>query len=629
MPYVCRWPMNIITLTLFLILINIGSLFSEIKLVISLFSLVSLFLAYFFRSNKYKGIFKISLLISSIIILRFIFKGTTTVDVAISFVVILSTLKFWELETANDHFNMFLILCLSEASIFLLNPSFILFVFGVVKIFIFLYLILKLRNFNLNQISFKRLIILVTPSIVFAIILFYTFPRFTTGFLNTQNTANIFQQMNDNSIEIKNLPALNLSTKKIFKAYIDNQKEIDINSTYWREAVLWDYVQDEWRQGERGFKIKNAKKNFEDKSSYTIEVSEGSSFEVPTIDFGSNALTVSHPDNNLLSFSDSTFRSKGRPKKFATYSFSKIKNFPVAPVSFFELKKGTRIRSENTELDKIKNIFFKDFEISKLNGFEKLKVLNNAFIKRGFQYSLSPPQYKDSNDFLINGKSGYCSHFATSYALLARIINLPSRVVVGYLGGELNDFDNSIIVRELDAHAWVEIYLENKGWVRVDPTGLVAPERLQLSSEEFLLASNKGFSFPKISLFTTIGMWMDSINSKYGNFLSEFDNEKQQNIFSNTFLKRIPLRIVSLIVVLGFITLSLIFFHFFTKKSSKPHLVRYRKFLNKMQKLGIKKYEIETASEFAKRVTIHHPELKSFIELETSNYIIHSYKIDS
>jgi Mlc titration factor MtfA (ptsG expression regulator)/transglutaminase-like putative cysteine protease len=99
----------------------------------------------------------------------------------------------------------------------------------------------------------------------------------------------------------------------------------------------------------------------------------------------------------------------------------------------------------------------------------------------GFEYTLTPPllDHDSVDDFLFNTKRGFCGHYASAFTSLMRAAGLPSRVVTGYLGGEWNPIGEFFIVRQSDAHAWSEVWLEGRGWARIDPTAVVAPERLR------------------------------------------------------------------------------------------------------------------------------------------------------
>ena len=98
-----------------------------------------------------------------------------------------------------------------------------------------------------------------------------------------------------------------------------------------------------------------------------------------------------------------------------------------------------------------------------------------------FTYTLSPGASEgDSIDhFLFEARRGFCEHFAASFTWVMRAAGIPARVVLGYQGGAYNPSGNYIEVRQFDAHAWSEVWVQGEGWRRVDPTAFVAPERIE------------------------------------------------------------------------------------------------------------------------------------------------------
>jgi hypothetical protein len=105
------------------------------------------------------------------------------------------------------------------------------------------------------------------------------------------------------------------------------------------------------------------------------------------------------------------------------------------------------------------------------------------FYRASFHYTLQPPIVNGDriDDFLFNTRRGFCEHFAGSFVFLMRAAGIPARVAVGYMGGEVDEKSGFVVVRQYDAHAWAEVWLEGRGWQRVDPTAAVAPERIDMS----------------------------------------------------------------------------------------------------------------------------------------------------
>ncbi|MEQ9060399.1 MAG: transglutaminase domain-containing protein, partial [Gammaproteobacteria bacterium] len=110
-----------------------------------------------------------------------------------------------------------------------------------------------------------------------------------------------------------------------------------------------------------------------------------------------------------------------------------------------------------------------------------------------FVYSLTPPALPGDviDEFLFETREGFCEHFAASFVTLMRAAGVPARIVTGYQGGEFNSLADYLVIREREAHAWAEIYDDEAGWVRVDPTATVAPERVSLGLEDALPADSQ------------------------------------------------------------------------------------------------------------------------------------------
>lgn len=106
-----------------------------------------------------------------------------------------------------------------------------------------------------------------------------------------------------------------------------------------------------------------------------------------------------------------------------------------------------------------------------------------SYFNRDFFYTLEPPPggRHGVDDFLWRTRSGFCEHFASSFVVMMRAVGIPACVIGGYLGGEWHP-DGYLVVRQSESHAWAEIWREGQGWIRVDPTAAVAPERVAPAS---------------------------------------------------------------------------------------------------------------------------------------------------
>ncbi|HTE39504.1 MAG TPA: transglutaminase domain-containing protein, partial [Steroidobacteraceae bacterium] len=161
-----------------------------------------------------------------------------------------------------------------------------------------------------------------------------------------------------------------------------------------------------------------------------------------------------------------------------------------------------------------------------------IAALLDKIRKEQYFYTMTPPLLGDDSvdDFLFETRSGFCEHFASAFAVLMRSVGIPSRVVTGYQGGEYNEIGDYLLVRQSDAHAWVEVWLEGRGWLRVDPTAAVAPDRIErnldaaLNAEEFV----PGRFLRQNALLMNIRQAWDAANNFWNDRIVEYDQLKQR-----------------------------------------------------------------------------------------------------
>ena len=153
----------------------------------------------------------------------------------------------------------------------------------------------------------------------------------------------------------------------------------------------------------------------------------------------------------------------------------------------------------------------------------------NHFRDNPFYYTLEPPGLGRNpvDEFLFESRRGFCEHYAAAFVTLMRLAGIPSRIVTGYQGGELNPVGNYLIVRHSDAHAWSELWLEGRGWVRVDPTAAVAPERILSSIDPTSLLSGREINYRQAGMGIRLELLIDSINARWNRWILSYDNSSQ------------------------------------------------------------------------------------------------------
>lgn len=155
----------------------------------------------------------------------------------------------------------------------------------------------------------------------------------------------------------------------------------------------------------------------------------------------------------------------------------------------------------------------------------------------GYQYTLSPGVYGEhsADEFWFDRKLGFCEHIAAAFVILMRGMDIPARIVTGYQGGETNPIDNYWTVRQSDAHAWAEVWLDGRGWVRVDPTASVAPDRT--TTLQTLEAPRGVVGEAMFNLSPALGerlraTW-DAVNNRWNQWVLNYSQDRQFDLLKN------------------------------------------------------------------------------------------------
>jgi hypothetical protein len=206
-----------------------------------------------------------------------------------------------------------------------------------------------------------------------------------------------------------------------------------------------------------------------------------------------------------------------------------------------------------------------------------------------------------------------------------RLAGVPARIVTGYQGGEFNPNGGYLIVRQSDAHAWTEVWLENQGWVRIDPTAAVSPERIEQGISEALgdydlLPIFARHDYP---LLRKAFLNFDSINNGWNQWVLGYNDEKQFDFLSNLTGKNVTLQDMIIWMMSAIVLVMSITSYFLFKKA---HLMRnqsqkiYHQYLAKLSKIQLKPYPHEGALDFAIRSAIELPELRDEIMQIANHY---------
>ena len=321
------------------------------------------------------------------------------------------------------------------------------------------------------------------------------------------------------------------SDEKVFTLVNQNFKKEDL---YFR-VKIFDYMEQDksWRPSSSYYLYNTFKNSFKISSfrpldnSYQIILEPYKRKWIPSLDNSRLA------DQNIRIAEDpfnQTFISLDPIDRKQQLEFQ---NFDI------EYKIGKPLKDYYTYLPK--TVSKELIEWSKINkqprsNKEYLNHILNTFADGTYYYNLSPENISQNSyaDFFLRGKEGYCEYFAGTFVLLARLANIPSRIVSGYYGGELNTVGDFYEFRQKDTHAWAEVWLEGKGWVRVDPTSVIPGSNVRNSLNSiFNNEDNNTSSIFTLKIFKKLSYYVTYADFVWTRHLLSYDNNKRKSLIKD------------------------------------------------------------------------------------------------
>ena len=233
-----------------------------------------------------------------------------------------------------------------------------------------------------------------------------------------------------------------------------------------------------------------------------------------------------------------------------------------------------------------------------------------GLFNREFTYTLQPPTLGSHSvdEFLFQSKRGFCEHFASSFSFLLRAAGIPARVVVGYQGGQWNPVENYLLVRQSDAHAWAEVWVDGKGWQMIDPTAAVAPNRIEQGINEALNETDRELVssvWQGSSLLLQLQIRWDAATYVWQRWVLNYDNEAQEGLLSRLLGGTESWRLTLWLVGFG-LAIAAVFAWTLTRNHQPAGIRREVRAINKLERqlaqLGYHRGRGETLGDFIDRI---------------------------
>jgi transglutaminase-like putative cysteine protease len=462
-------------------------------------------------------------------------------------------------------------------------------------------------------------------SLPLAIMLFVLFPRLPGQFWavapgRSAATSGLSDEMNPGDVS-----ELSLSSALAFRARFDGALP-RTRDRYWRGPVLHIFDGRTWRQSRTPFARQEV-------------TSSG-----PTYSYD---LMLEPHQRRWIFALDMPTRWPGRLVRTSDLQLLSSREQPISTLTSFRLQSATAyavneplpayMRRVDLSLPEGRN----GRSMALARAMRERAGSDEAFIgavlakfrDEQYFYTLEPPrlQLDSVDDFLFNTRRGFCEHFASAFTMLARAAGIPARVVTGYQGGEYNPMSGYLVIRQSDAHAWSEVWLEGRGWVRVDPTAAVAPSRIErgiaaaLGEDEAL----PGGYLRRNALLNQVQLAWDAANTFWNSQVVAFGEAQQHWLFDRFNLgfddaQQLGIAL-ALALVAFFAAMSLYLGWRFRPRARDPLAQIYDQLCRKLAKHGLQRAPHDGPNDYVARVLQARPELTSQLVEARNLYVALRY----
>ncbi|HOW76201.1 MAG TPA: DUF3488 and transglutaminase-like domain-containing protein [Candidatus Competibacteraceae bacterium] len=243
------------------------------------------------------------------------------------------------------------------------------------------------------------------------------------------------------------------------------------------------------------------------------------------------------------------------------------------------------------------------------------------FREQSFYYTLSPPLlgFHSVDEFLFRTRQGFCEHYASAFVFLMRAAGVPARVMTGYLGGERNEMGEYLIVRQSDAHAWAEVWLEGRGWVRIDPTAAVAPNRVQQGlygalpdAAEVPFLARRGGDYQWLR---QLALGWDALNIRWNEWVLAYGPDRQKEFLSGLGFGAVDWgeMTVAMVGILGGLALIFLLLRWRSRLPPDPVARAWQRFCARLARRGLMRGVHEGPLDFTERAVAQKPEQAGLI----------------
>ena len=559
-------------------------------------------------------VWKLVLVALILSLLFFSYGSLRGIEPGVSLIVMLTSAKILEAHTAREFHIMIMVawvLCLCG---FFLSQNLAI---ALCLLIAFTLLFVALIQFHRGS-SFAfwppvrtvgKLLAQAAPLII---LLFLFFPRFSTGFRFQIASQRGSSTGFSDHLSPGSVSSLANSSEVAFRAEFPDGKTPTLGAMYWRGVVMWHGEGLEWNAPKNPAALpKTSQSPFRSEGvRQWITIEPHDARWMFALDWPANWPSGARlaPGNYL--WSDQPIH---KPRRYEVNSYPEIPNN--------QLHSGERepLLQLPAAISPAARALAQSWTANKAEPRAIVEKALEFFRAQGFLYSPSPGEYGKNglDEFLFHRRLGFCEHYAASFATLMRLAGVPARVVTGYLGGEYNEIGHFFLVRQADAHAWCEIWFPDLGWQRIDPTAVVAPDRVNLGFNSFLerraaagqLDNTQGVLARKLAhwpIFARARLGWQTLSYAWDTRVLSFDGDEQESFFASVGIAgHGPTFFIvgTLVIAIALLALYAGWTYLRTRPRGNRVKIMYEIFCRKAARLGAPRNPSEGPLDFSRRAT--------------------------
>jgi transglutaminase-like putative cysteine protease len=550
-------------------------------------------------------------------------------EAAVTLLMLMVTLKLLELRATRDAMVLIYLSCFIVITNFFYSQSIPTALYMLATLIV---VVMAWIHLHAQNIAFKPRLriaaILLLQAIPLTLILFVLFPRIQGPLWGLPQDAFASSGLDD-KMSPGSLSRLSLSDAVAFRVSYAN-KPPTREQMYWRGPVLWHFDGRTWTPGNTTYSVAPQFTELDQAIDYSVTLEPHNKAWLFTLDMP-NKISVPAsltPDFQVLGKEPVNSRLRYEARSHLDFHA----NLREAEQ---QIQRALQLpRSLNPQAIQLAATLRAGAE----NDAAMIRNTLSYFNQQDFQYTLEPPLLgiNGIDDFLFSTKKGFCEHYASAFVFLMRAAHIPARVVTGYQGGEFNYLGNYYIVRQSDAHAWTEVWLGERGWVRVDPTAVIAPARVQTNAAAAVPASEAAALPFMARVLNNPPQWLsnlrlnwDILAFQWNQWVLGYNTERQFAFLTSLGMKAITWQNMAIIMTTGIwlvIGLFALFMlrHLFARQSDKVQAA-WLKLCRKLAKAGLPRAAHEGAQDYAARIAAVRPELADTIHDLAMRYIALRY----